>query len=253
MGFAQSICRTHWLVVAAALAACIAASTWAVTSTIVPKAESAIDPIIRKFDNHVPEIVIRNGEAWVDAEQPYYVDLGTNESGVVVIDTNMEDPGEAMKYLEGVKSGAVLTRNAIVVKNRDQYRIHSLKSFGNFVVNSDSLMKLKARYFPWLVLIGTIGVACYFFFSKLIQMLVLALFPLLIAGSRGLGYGEGLKIAGLAMVPAVVVGIMFLLFGMYLVSLAAYTLVYLVLIIVASIGLARASEPARSSSTPINP
>jgi hypothetical protein len=246
------MCRAHWIAVVAVLAACVAASTWALTSVIVTRLDRIADPAIRKYDVHLPGIAIHNGEVSVDVEQPYFVDTGGEEGEVIVIDTSLEDPRDASKYLEGTENGVVLTRNALVVKTAGEYETHSLKDLPDFVLEPSSTSELKARYFPTVVIALGICIAVYYSFSKGSQVLLFALIPLLAAGSRGVDYGDGLKVACFAMIPAVAVSICFLFIAPFLVSVFMYLVVYFVALVAAAVGLARTPEPTSYSSNPIN-
>lgn len=254
MAFARSICRIHWIAVVAVVVAIIAVSTWTLASLVIPRAESILDLVIDKYDAYVPEIAITGGEAFVEVEQPYFIDVGGPQNGVFVIDTGMEEAGAALEYLKDADNGMVLTKNALVIKNNRQYRILPLKDIPDFVVNGSTLRELKGRFFPLAVTIVTVCFALYYVVSKLVQVFLFALIPYLGASSQGATYGDGLKIAAFAMIPPVVLALIALFAGLgFWISFLTYFALYLVLLILATVGLARTGKSTFSPTAPINP
>ena len=240
-GIARSICSQSPIVAIAAVLICAAVSSFAVLWVNVPKLEAFLNSTVRKYDIFIPEITFKDGQASIREKQPYFIDTGGGKDLVIAIDTREGKENEALDYISEAQSGAVLTRNSLLTKDREQIRVIPLKDMPDFAFNSRNLQDLLDQYLPAVIRFGTILVVIYFLLVKPLQVLILGLIPYF--GARAysvtLTFGDAMKIAGIVMIPVVLVDILrqftgirlpvafILYFGLYigLLSLVARDLV----------------------------
>ncbi len=153
----------------------------------------------------LPEIKILNGKASISKQQPFLVDKLDEKYFTLIIDTRDGKQGEALNYLNNVEAGLVLTQDAVVTKNNGQIRVIPLKGMPDIVLNSATLRDLADKYLPLVKPVISISIIIYFIIVKPIQMLILALIPLIWASSAKtpISYGQALKISVFGMVPPV--------------------------------------------------
>ncbi len=205
MGITISIIRAPVILVILILIACIGLSTFATTSIIVPVVDRFVDYGISLYDDMLPEIKILNGKASISKQQPFLVDKLDEKYFTLIIDTRDGKQGEALNYLNNVEAGLVLTQDAVVTKNNGQIRVIPLKGMPDIVLNSATLRDLADKYLPLVKPVISISIIIYFIIVKPIQMLILALIPLIWASSAKtpISYGQALKISVFGMVPPV--------------------------------------------------
>jgi len=255
-GIARSICSQSALVAIAALLICAAVSAFAIVWANAPKVESFLNSTVQKYDVFLPEITFKNGHASIREKQPYFIDTGGGKELVVAIDTREGKENEALDYLSGAESGAVLTRNSLLTKDRGQTRIISLKEMPDFVFNSRNLQELLDLYLPTAIRYGTILVVIYFLFVKPLQVLILGLIPYF--GARAysvpLTFGEAMKIASIAMIPPVLMDILAQSAGIRLpFEFVLYFALYILLLCLAVRDLVRNSGLETDPTVGINP
>jgi len=247
MGIARLMVRTHGLVAALIVVVCIGVSSWGLMSALVPKAKQVLEGVAEQYDTYLPEIAIKNGHASVRVEQPFRLDALAKEGVFVAIDTREGKLKDALNYLKDAKTGLVLTRDSLVVKNENQIRILPLKDFPDMTVNSAEIRAVIEKYLPTMVQWVWVLVITYFLFAKPIQLLILGMIPYFGARSYSvdLTYGEALKISSLAMVPPVLLDVLLNLLGTSLAgSFVLYFAVYIGLLILSVWDLVKSARSA---------
>jgi hypothetical protein len=261
MGIARAITRIPGFLVFLIVVACIGLSVFGLDAWMTPKIRQGVDFVINNYDAHVPEVSLRGGKAFIKKEQPYYVDLGpASQDVVVVIDTRPGHEKDALEYLKDAKAGFVLSRENFVTKSNREIRMIPLKGFPNVDINSRTMRLLFDRYFPWCRVAVAVSLAFWYGFTKVTQMLLLALIPL--AWTRGtrpdIGYGACVKLAAVGMVPLVFLDLVLNLAdvhvpGGFLVHWAVYLALYIVLMVLASLDLVSASRKTTDPMAAIQP
>ena len=237
MGITRSISKIHPIVVVLVILACVGVSTWALVTKVAPEAERLLALIVSKYDEYLPEITIQDGQAGIREEQPYYVEKLTDEEGAVVIDTREGKQDQALNYLKDYPNGAVLTRDTLVVKQPSQIRIIPLEDCPDLVFNSRNLKELGEQFLPLVIRIGTVAVALLYLFAKPLQILLMALIPYFGARwySVSLTYGGAFKIAAFAMIPPVILDLLWGYSGILAPrTFVVYFGVYIILMILAA-------------------
>ncbi len=201
MSKARLICGLSTAKILLVLLGVIALSSLTAIFISAPKIEKVVLHIVDKYDSFLPEIRIRDGHTSVREKQPYYVDVGDPEVAIV-IDTRDGMQKQAMDYLKEVSGGAVLTRDTLIMKNRADTRIISLKDMPDIEINSEALRDLLGKYWPLAMRLAAVLIVLYFLVVKPLQVLIFALVPYF--GARffnvPLTYGEAVKIAGIGIV-----------------------------------------------------
>lgn len=211
MGTARTICRMPLIPVIAILVLCVGLGTWGFMSAASKVVKSLVDKAVSKYDVYFPEITIKNGMASIREQQPYYIDLfggkKTEDLPVLVIDTREGQEKDAVDYLKDARSGAVLTRKTLVFKDNRQIRIVPLKDIPDTVINSHAIGELSSKYLPMLTRWAAVILVFYFLLAKPAQALLLAMIPYFAARAYAADatYGQSLKIAIVAMAPAVLI------------------------------------------------
>jgi hypothetical protein len=254
MGIVRSIARTHGLISVVITGVCIGVSAWGLMASIVPMAESMLNEMADNYDVYIPEITIENGQASIRQEQPYFIDAFKDEKTVFAIDTRKGKFKEAINYLKDVQSGAVLSRDSIILKNGRQTRIVPLKEFPNITLNSTEIHLLISEYLPVVEHWVWGFVLIYFIFVKPIQILILSMIPYFGARSYSvdLTYGEALKVATFAMVPPVLLVLFLNLFSTWISgSFVLYFALYIGLLIFSVWELVKSNQSIRTPDTGI--
>ncbi|MCU1280102.1 MAG: hypothetical protein JWM53_3648 [bacterium] len=191
--------------------------------------------------DEIPTIVIRNGEASADVEQPWVKDLGKDDKGnrvVAIIDTT-----GAREDFAPDEVGVFLKKREIVVKQIEERREIPLSRFPDTTVGPDVVrgwIKQAMRRAPFYV--GAFLLAWYLF-AKSMQALVLVLAALI--GARAMRFGQLFTIAVYALTPAVLVDCALSLVKLHV---PAFWLVYLAVSVAYAILGAR-----RADATPPAP
>jgi len=215
-----------------------------------------VDYGITMYDDILPEIKIQNGKASISKQQPFLVDKLDEKYFTVIIDTRDGKQGEASNYLSKVEAGLVLTQDAVVTKNNGQIRVIPLKGMPNIVLNSATLRDLADKYLPFVKPVISISTTVYFIILKPIQMLILALIPLIWASSAKtpITYGEALKISVFGMVPPVLLEVFCYFTGTRIPSgFFIYFIFYAGLMVLASIDLVKSMRRSMQPSLGIQP
>jgi hypothetical protein len=204
-GIAKSIASQSAVVAIAAVLICAAVSAFALVSVNAPRLEEFLNSTVQQYDLVLPEITFHDGHASIREKQPYIIDTGGGKDLALVIDTRGGNETDALDHLKEADSGAVLTRDGLVTKDRGNIRIIPLKDMPDFVFNSRNLQELLDRFLPTVIRYGAILVVIYFLFVKPLQVLLLSLIPYF--GARAysvpLTFGQAMKIAGIALIPPV--------------------------------------------------
>jgi hypothetical protein len=255
MKFGMAVIKTPAIVIVLMIGLCAGLNAYGVISWGMPLVRSFTDKIVTQYDRYVPEVTFQNGQASVKKPQPYYVDFGQGKSTPIVIDTREGFENEALEYLKPARDGFVLTRSTLVVKNKGEIRIVPLKDMPNFVLNSRNIGSLVSQYLPGVIAVVAIVVIVYFLFAKIMQVLLLALIPLVWAqvSSVALSYGQALKIAAFCMVPPVILVALRDLFHVPVGGMLIYFGLYLVLMVVLSAVVIRSLRSETQTSAAINP
>ncbi len=239
----------------------------ALLASYVPAVERFTDQVLDKYDAYVPEVRIRNGKASISQAQPYFLDTAGAKDVAMVIDTNIEGIGHALKYLKGVSNGFVLTRTTVVTKNNNQINSFALVKVPDMDLNAAFLRAMKDRYFPALMpgmaFWSSSGATAYFLmavfyylFAKMFQVLIFALVPLLSAArcSVKLDYGVALKIATIGLIPAVVLDFIFDFAGVWATwTFMVYFVIYLGIMILSVVDMANNPEEPEPAVPSIRP
>lgn len=209
MSKVRLICKLATWKILLVLLGVVVASSLATVFLTAPKMEKLLLAIAENYDSYLPEIKIRDGHASVREKQPYVVDMDDKEVAIV-IDTRDGMQKSAMDHLKEASAGAVLTRDTLIMKNRGEMRVISLKEMPDMEINSGTLQDLVDRYWPLAMRLGAVLVVLYFFIIKPFQVLVFGLLPYF--GARfynvPLTYGESLKIAAIGIIPPVLLEIL---------------------------------------------
>lgn len=255
MKFGIAIIKTPAIVIVLMIGLCIALSAYGVVSWGSPLVRSLANQIVTKYDRYFPEVTFEKGHASITKPQPYFVDFGQGKKSPIVIDTREGSENAALEYLKSAQDGVVLTRNTLVVKNKGQIRIVPLADMPNFVLNSENIRSLVSQYLPRVIAVVAIVVAVYFLFSKVLQVLLFAVIPLIWAqvSKVSLSYGQAMKIAAFCMVPPVILAALHLLFHAPAGGILVYFGLYLVLVIVLSAVVTRSLRSEGEPSAAINP
>ena len=254
MGTARAICKVPAIVIVLVFLACAGLSAWGYYSWGWPKVENLLGHLADRYDALLPEITITDGTAKIREQQPHFVDIGDKDLAVV-IDTRENKQKEALDYLKGVSTGAVLTRDNVIMKNQGQIRIIPFKGLPDMVINSHNLKDLLAEYLPTVTRFVLLVILLYFLIVKVIQAMILALLPYFAARSysASITYGEALKISFLAMVPPVTLDLFLDLSGINIpMAIIIYFGLYVALLILAVRDLARSSPLPMGPSASIN-
>lgn len=149
----------------------------------------------------IPPITIDNGLVIADVEQPHFIRIPENEV-FAIIDTTGH-----FTSLEGTSAKLLLTDTRFFGKKSDtETRILDLSAVQNFYLDGPLVEK-------WMRLLGTWGVVLLYpvlvigsFLFRIVQALFYSLFGLVIAKRLHcrLSYGSILRIAVVAITPAVV-------------------------------------------------
>jgi hypothetical protein len=193
--------------------------------------------------DEIPTIVIKNGEASADVEQPWVKDLGTDEHGnrvVAIIDTT----GQRTDFRPN-EVGVFLKKHEVVVKQVEEQREIPLSRFPDTTIGPDVVrgwIKQAMRRAPFYI--GALLLAWYLF-AKSMQALLLVLAALI--GARAMRFGQLFTVAVYALTPAVLLDCVLTFVPLHI---PAFWLVYVALgAAYAILGARRADAPPPTPPT----
>jgi hypothetical protein len=257
MSTTKKIINIHAIAAILIALVCVGLSGWSLVSAWTPLVDKFLTETIDQYDAYCPTVTIQDGEASIREKVPYFVDFGeTSDEVVVVIDTKENRKSKALEYLKDAKNGAVLLKDRLILKNRGQFEPLPLEDFPDMEIKTSSLHDLKDKHLPLLERIGLIIAIVYYLIVKSIQILILALIPLVAAQrfSIDLSYGQSVKIAAFCLAPPVLFDVLLNLSGFHLpVAWLFYSVIYVVFLILAAADLIRGSEEQPYSAEGIHP
>jgi Protein of unknown function (DUF1189) len=222
----------------------VALATGASTTRVMLTLREAVRWLEPHLDE-IPTIVIRNGEASADVEQPWVKDLGPDEHGnrvVAIIDTT----GQRQDF-EPNEVGVFLKKHEVVVKQPEERREIPLSRFPDTTVGPDIVrgwikkVMVRAPFY-----IGGFLFAWYLF-AKAMQALILVLAALI--GARAMRFGQLFTVAVYALTPAVILDCALTFLPVHI---PAFWVIYLAISVAYAILGARradATPPAPPAST----
>ncbi len=246
MGFSRRIQRLTGLLAALILLTCIGVATYNFTHSLWAELRPVVEQIINSYDAMAPEITIQNGVATTQAEQPFFIETKSKDV-VLVIDTREERQKDALDYFRDKKAGAVLTRKSLIVKNEQRIQEISLTDAPNMVVNSKTLRAAFEQYEPLAYRLASGILLIYFTVAKVFQVLIFALLGLLVgrAFQLDVSYGGFVKLAIVALIPAVLLDVLYGSTGRLSSGVGAYVGLYLFMMggMILDLYLTRTVEP----------
>jgi hypothetical protein len=204
------------------------------------------------YDEYLPQVTVKNGKASIRKQQPYLVPGLHVRDFVAVIDTRPGHERDALQRLAEAPNGAVLTRDALWIKNRRQTRSFPLNDFPDMTVDSAAIAGLKDDYFGLVMKFLWAGAICYSLCAKCAQAFLFALVPFFVtrAAPSPPGYGPMLKIAVCALAPPTMLDVLLEMFGIAAsLTFSVYFLVYGAIIVLLSKDL-RIRDNDRGDSLP---
>ncbi len=154
---------------------CGTLSSWGLVTQGLPVLARDASRLARMYDSKCPEIIIRGGKLAVPEKHPYVLPTPAENWAVLVIDTRETGFQSLLENLAGAGAGAVLTKDAAIVKVGEQIRILPLPQIPDMVLNSRVLEEFVREKLPHATkaLAGLIVVCCVA--VKLAQALLLGL------------------------------------------------------------------------------
>jgi hypothetical protein len=254
LGLARSLAKTHYLVAVLFFLIICLVNAWTLNSYLVPPLSRMWDELAANYDAILPEIVIHDGVAQVDAEQPIKIDTNKAGTNVIIVDTREDPEKDAESYLSRYEEAIILTRTRIFLKTGGGgIQVVELKNVPNTVLNSSTIAAAKSDYFPTVSSITYVAALIYSFFSILFTALLFALIPLLATRSmrNPISYGQGLKVAIFALAPVMILGAVMVLLDFGLKSaIIAHWASYIIVLTLASYGL-RIDDSGDSEASPL--
>jgi len=244
MGITGSICKLPAIALVLILCGCVGLGTLGMMLSTVPAIGAFLERASGKYDSIFPEITIRAGQASVREKQPYVLDRLREKDLLIMVDTREGKQSEALNHLKEVPSGAVLTRDTLVIKNQGEIRILPLKNMPDMVINSESLQTAVRDYMPTFSHWAAVALLFYFLVVKPAQVLILGTIPYFAAKaySVSLSYGNALKIASVAMAGPVILDFLLDVSGVRLPGqFVVYFVAYIGILILAARDLVRNS------------
>jgi hypothetical protein len=183
------------------LALLVALSTAATTTSLTLQ----LRDLVRRLEPHlgeIPTIVIRDGEASADVEQPWVKRLGTDDAGhdiVLIIDTT-----GARRDFGRNEVGAFLKKTELVLRSPEQARVIELSRVPDVTVGPELARRALATFMRRVPFYLGAVLLAYYAFVKTMQALLLVLAALLGASRRrALPFAALFSIAVYALTPAV--------------------------------------------------
>jgi hypothetical protein len=235
---------------------CVGLSAWNIVSLYEPKVEKFLDYAIGQYDTMVPEITIEKGKASIKEKQPFYLNDDPEKGAIVVIDTRSEAQKEILNRAKDSDKFIALTQDYFIAKDGPQNRILPLKNIPDITVNAELLEKFMNEFYPSVVLGSTIAAGIWYLFTKLIQILIMALLFYSLSQKVAVPptYGQSFKIATFVLIAPVAL-------DMYLsrltigitVSWSAYLVIYLAVMAIAYWDFINEPHRPMDRQAPINP
>ena len=173
--------------------------------------------------SQIPPIRIINGEAAVDAIQPYKIINHKSGAVIVLIDTT----GKTVS-LEGTEASALLTKKEVIFRKNDiETRSFSLKKIDYFTLD-------KERVSGWLAVFQRYGAVVFFciavigsFAFRIVQLLIYGTIGLLFARwcKTSIPYNALLRLSVIAVTPVIIVSTVVAIVG---VKIPLHNLLYFV-------------------------
>jgi hypothetical protein len=221
------------------LVAISAAATTASWMAQLHKAVRWLEPHL----DEIPTVVIKNGQASADVEQPWVKRLGTDDHGhevVAIIDTT----GRRQQFAPN-EIGVFLKNSEVVVKQVEEERVIPLSRFPDTTIGPDVVRSFIARALkraPFYI--GAI-LGIWFLFVKTMQALLLVLAALI--GAKTLRFGQLFTVAVYALTPAVLLDCVLTFVPLHV---PAFWLVYIgIALTYAILGARRAAVPTPPSDS----
>lgn len=178
----------------------IVLSTAATTTSLTLKLRDLVKRLEPHLDE-IPTIVIRDGEASADVEQPWVKRLGRDDAGrdvVLIIDTT----GARTDFAPN-EAGLFLQKRVLLVKG-DEVQTVPLRRVPDMTIGPDAARQLIARLMRRVPFYIAAVLAAYYLVVKSVQALLLVLAALAGASRRrALGFGALFSVAVYALTPAV--------------------------------------------------
>jgi len=153
----------------------------------------------------MPEVRIQGGQAYADVQQPYIIRSNKSETAVIIDTTGQT------KDLDAYKTGALLTKDTLIIKQEKQTRIIELSSISDVTINRSFLVKMLivvlAAVAVFLYILALIWNALYAAFFTLPGLLLNQTFR------AGLSHKELWIIGIYALTPLMVFGFLLDLVG----------------------------------------
>ncbi len=255
MGIARTFCLKPLNYAFAAVLACISISMIDAMFITMPRIQDLLESFADKYDAMLPEVVINQGKATVKDRQPFFVDLLRTKDVEFVIDTRPMKPADLTEHLKGFSYGILLTHTHLIAKNGGETKYFTLKTTPDMVLNSENLKIMLRQQFPGLVHLALIFLLLYFLVSRPIQVIFMALIPLV--GTRGhdmpITFQDAMKLAAFGMIVPVCADFIFSLIGIgFSVRLPLYAIIYAAVMIQAARDLRKDVPGIESMETTIH-
>ncbi len=202
----RALSQAHFLVPLLVFIVVCFLNAWIMAGYLTPPLSRTWDELARNYDAILPEIVVENGIATVDGEQPVKINTDKKGASAIIIDTRQGHEKDAMDYLSEFDQVIILTRKEIFFKsNSGRIQMFQVKDAPDMVINSQSIREAKSDYFGLIKSVCYALGLVYSFFSKLITVLLFSLIPLLASRRMGfpLSYGQAVKLAIFLLAPVV--------------------------------------------------
>jgi hypothetical protein len=255
MGIARTFCRKPLNYAFAAVLACISISMLDAMFITMPRIQVLLESLADKYDAMLPEVVINQGRATVKDRQPFFVDLLRTSDVEFIVDTRPMKLQDSLEHLKGFSYGILLTRTHLIAKNGGETKYFTLKNAPDMVINSENLKIMLRQQFPGFVHLALIFLLIYFLISRPIQVIFMALIPLV--GTRGHGmpitFQDAMKLAAFGMMVPVCTDFVFSFIGIGVsVRLLLYAIIFMAVMIQAARDLRKDVPDMESMETTIH-
>lgn len=202
----RALSQAHFLVPLIIFIIICFVNAWIMAGYLTPPLSRTWDELAQNYDAVLPEIVIENGVATVDGEQPVKINTDKKGASAIIIDTREGHEKDAMDYLSDFNEVIILTRKKVFFKTSSgRIQMFQIKDAPDMIINSQSIQEAKSEYFGLIKSVCYALGLVYSFFSKLITVLLFSLIPLLASKrlSFSLSYGQAVKLSIFLLVPVV--------------------------------------------------
>lgn len=150
--------------------------------------------LIAKFNENIPDFVLKDGELAVSGEMPLvFEDISGEEKNIYVIDTSGETD---VSVLDDYDTGMFISKKeAVIKKNAIEKQTYSFSAFKGGEIHKADVEKFLS-YIKFIGIFIVLFGLIYFFLSKLCTAVVLGLVCLLFSAvqNTGLKYEQTFKI-----------------------------------------------------------